>query len=281
MDYGNHFSKMAPMTITPQQVQFFETFGYLKLPQAFKNEIDWIISEFEQVFVDRNVVHDGTKRSCVVPFIDQREKLSTLVDHPVIVNAATALLGDDFNYLGGDGNYYSGNTSWHTDGFHTVGKYIKMAFYLDPVRAASGALRVIPGSHHIDTKWEGRHPNQAQELYGIEPKDMPAQVLETDPGDLLIFNHNIMHASFGGSGWRRMFTLNLCRHAKTEAEILDLREFVNSASRFWVTQTHSDLMRKTASPERQRHLQQVIDNEFELPMHVAKCKETMLEPARG
>jgi hypothetical protein len=269
------------MQITDKQVRFFENFGFLKLTQAFRDDIAWIISEFEQVFVDRHVVHDGTKRSCIVPFIDQREKLSTLLDHPVIVNAARALIGDDFNYLGGDGNYYSGETAWHTDGFHTVGNYIKMAFYLDPVRAASGALRVVPGSHQINTQWKGRHPGQAEELWGIHPREVPAQVLDSDPGDLLIFNHNIMHASFGGGGFRRMFTLNMSRHAEIPEEIADLEGFINSADRFWIDQTHSELMRRTASPERMRHLRQVIEHETGLPARAAKCRETMLEPARG
>ena len=269
------------MQITEQQIRFFENFGYLKLPRAFREELEWILPEFEQVFADRQVVHDGSKRSCIVPFIDQRERLSTLLDHPVIVSAATALIGGDFNYLGGDGNYYSGDTSWHTDGFHTVGKYIKMAFYLDPVRAATGALRVVPGSQHTDPRWEGRHPAKAEELYGIPQREMPAQVLETDPGDLLIFNHNIMHASFGGSGFRRMFTLNLCRRAETPAEIADLEDYIHSAARFWLDHTHSELMRHTAGPERMRHLQQVIDHEKALPALAAKCRATMAEPARG
>jgi len=269
------------MQISDKQVRFFETFGYLKLGQAFRSEIGWITHEFEQVFVDRKVVHDGTKRSCIVPIIDQREKLCALLDHPAILNAAKALLGDDFNYLGGDGNYYSGETNWHTDGFHTVGKYIKMAFYLDKVRADTGALRVVPGSQRIDSKWEGRHPAKAEELYGITPRDMPAQVLENDPGDLLIFNHNIMHASFGGSGFRRMFTLNFCSRAETPDEIADLEAFINSSDRFWIDQTHSELMRRTAGPERMRHLQQVIEHEHELPARAAKCRATMLEPSRN
>jgi hypothetical protein len=269
------------MQLTDQQIRFFENFGFLKLTQAFRDDIDWILSEFEQVFVDRNVVHDGTKRSCIVPFVDQREKFSTLVDHPVVVAAATALIGEDYNYLGGDGNYYSGSTPWHTDGFHTVGKYIKMAFYLDPIRAETGALRVVPGSHHIDTKWDGRHPRDSETLWGIPQKEVPAQILETDPGDLLIFNHNIMHASFGGGGFRRMFTLNLCRHCETPAEIVDLENFINGGARFWIDHVHSPLMRSTASAERMRHLQQVINHEFALPALAAKCRETMAEPARG
>lgn len=214
MVFQARLSKTAHMQITPQQIKFFKEFGFLKLPQAFRAEIDWITSEFEQVFVDRGIVHDGTKRSCIVPFIDQREKLASLIDHPVIVAAASALASKDFNYLGSDGNYYSGETQWHTDGWHAVGgTYIKMAFYLDSVRAATGALRVIPGSQDIKTNWDGRHPGMSEEWYGIHPRDYPAYVLETDPGDLLIFNHNIMHASFGGSGWRRMFTINLSSRA--------------------------------------------------------------------
>ena len=58
------------------------------------------------------------------------------------------MLGDDFNYSGSDGNFYVGDTLWHSDGYRES-KYLsfKMAFYLDPVTAKSGCLRVIPGSH--------------------------------------------------------------------------------------------------------------------------------------
>lgn len=35
------------------------------------------------------------------------------------INAiATQLLGEDFNYMGSDGNYYVGDTGWHSDGWH-------------------------------------------------------------------------------------------------------------------------------------------------------------------
>jgi len=75
--------------------------------------------------------------------------------------------------------------------------------------------------------------------------------------------------------------LNLSRRAETPAEVQDLRAFINSNARFWVTQSHSDVMRRTASPARMRHLAQVIENEDELPALVKRAKETMAEPARG
>ncbi len=40
-------------------------------------------------------------------------------------------------------------------------------------------------------------------------------------------------------------------------------------------------MRRTASPERMRHLEQVIENEDELPALVRAAKAAMAEPARG
>ncbi|MDQ4087272.1 MAG: hypothetical protein M3177_04555, partial [Pseudomonadota bacterium] len=51
-------------------------------------------------------------------------------------------IGEGFNYVGGDGNWYTGDTAWHSDGFHHVGRYLKIALYLDPVGRDTGCLRV-------------------------------------------------------------------------------------------------------------------------------------------
>ncbi|MCX6043617.1 MAG: phytanoyl-CoA dioxygenase family protein [Chloroflexi bacterium] len=271
------------MGITQEQKEFFETFGYLVLPGLVKEEIGWIIDEFEAVFRDRGTVHDGTQRSCIVPFIDQRERFCKLLDQPQIVNLITSLIGEDFNYLGGDGNFYTGDTRWHSDGFHTIGKYLKVAFYLDPVTRDSGALRVIPGSHRIDLRdnWDARKARESLALWGIEQSQVPAIALESQPGDVVAFNHNLMHAAFGGSKWRRMFTINACAHAETAEELKELENFIAGSARFWVDHAHSEIMRETASPQRMRFLQQVIEHEGHLPALAAKARAEMAEPARG
>jgi len=51
---------MPTDSLTPKQKAFFETFGYLVLPGLLADEIDWITEEFEAVFRDRRVEHDGT-----------------------------------------------------------------------------------------------------------------------------------------------------------------------------------------------------------------------------
>ena len=157
-------------SLSEQQKRHFETFGYLVLPGLMADDIGWITEEFEAVFRDRGVVHDGTKRSCIVPFIDQRVRLSTLLDHPRLQALIGGLLGEDFNYLGGDGNYYAGDTGWHSDGFHRVGKFLKVALYLDPVARDTGCLRVIPGTHRLEAErgthgvgpWEARQAGLSQ-----------------------------------------------------------------------------------------------------------------------
>ncbi|MCY3902250.1 MAG: phytanoyl-CoA dioxygenase family protein [Caldilineaceae bacterium] len=271
------------MELTREQKQFFETFGFLSLPGLLKEEVGWIIDEFEAVFRGRNVVHDGSERSCIVPFIDQSTRLSTLLDDPRLVGLISGILGEEFNYLGGDGNYYTGDTSWHSDGFHTVGKYLKVALYLDGVGRDSGCLRVIPGTHRLDMfkGWEARQAGESPERWGIEQKDVPAVALETRPGDVVAFNHNLMHASFGGSKRRRMFTLNSCARCETEPELDELKKYIANHHRYWIDQMHSDIMRGTASQARMRHLQQVIDNEGHLPALSARARKEMSEPARG
>ncbi len=272
------------MSSLEQRKQFFDTFGYLVLPGLLQEEISRITQEFEAVFQDRHVTHDTGKRSCIVPFIDQRERLCSLLDETKILQEVKNLLGEDFNYLGSDGNYYTGDTPWHSDGLHYVGKYLKVAFYLDPVNRDTGALRVIPGSHRVSEgqpQWAARQAIKSVELWGIEQRDVPALSLDSQPGDVVIFNHNLMHASFGGSTRRRMFTMNLGGHCESAQEIQDLEDYIGSIARFWVDRFYGPVMANTASSERMRHLQQVMEHQSHLPALAARARETMAEPARG
>ena len=84
-----------------------------------------------------------------MPFLDSHPDLCSLLDDPRIEGLATGLLGEDFNLMGSDGNYYAGDTHWHSDGGHQAGDpvHIKIALYLDTLAANSGSLRVIPGEH--------------------------------------------------------------------------------------------------------------------------------------
>ena len=252
--------------LSKEQKNFFETFGYLAFPRLFSaEEIGWIADEFERVLdtFGTGDQHDGSQRTMIVPTIDHSERLCTLLDDRRILGIAGDILGADFNYASGDGNYYSGDTGWHPDGNYPELFAIKVAFYLDPVGRDTGCLRVLPGSHRPESIWRsGEFSPRNPEAWGGESAEIPGQVaLETEPGDLVVFNHNTWHASFGGSRRRRMFTMNLHKRGKTAEELEWVDEYLQHhcpvAHGFKIGGMYTDLILDTAPPERLVHLEQL------------------------
>ena len=110
------------MKLSQQQLAYFETFGFLLLPGLLADEVAEIIRRFENVWAANGGGHHGSehdrqRRSALVPFIDQDEYLSAMLDDPRIDGIASSILGDNYNYTASDGNFYVGNTGWHSDGY--------------------------------------------------------------------------------------------------------------------------------------------------------------------
>ena len=278
------------MQLTPQQIDFFHTFGYLGLSQLLSDRSEEITAAFEEIWAQNGgghngQPHNGQARSCIVPFIDQHETLCSLLDDPRILGIAEPLLGADFNYMGSDGNYYVGDTGWHSDGWKkaTDPTHLKIAFYLDPLTRDSGALRVIPGSHRQGepyADWLQEKVKGSQDEWAIGGADVPAMALETQPGDVVCFNHNTKHAAFGGSKRRRMFTINLCQRYPQD-RLQDLRDYISGSARFWVERKYGDTMVATAGPERMVHLEQPMANDGHLAALAREARAEMDEPSRG
>ena len=276
--------------LTKEQLAQFDTFGYLGFPGLLADRADEIIAAFEAVWAKHGGGHDGKPhdekaRSVVVQFLDQSEVLSTLLDDPRIHDIAASILGDDFNYMGSDGNFYVGDTRWHSDGYGGRGglKHIKLAFYLDPITRDTGALRVMPGSHRVGEPYAEQLQREVQksgELWGIPGSQVPAQALETNAGDVLVFNHDIKHSAWGGSTRRRMFTMNCCQRYP-EDKLADLRNYIGGGARFFVERAYDDMIVRTASPERRVHLEQVLANDGHLAELSRKARLEKAEPARG
>ena len=281
---------MATAFLTEQQLARFHTFGFLAFPGLLADRIAHIIEEFEAIWAangggHNGRAHDGTARSCSVQFIDQNAYLSTLLDDPRIQGIAASILGDDFNYMGSDGNFYTGDTRWHSDGYGGRGglMHIKIAFYLDALTGETGALRVIPGSHRVGEPFADalqQNIRQGVETWGLEGREIPAIALNTNPGDILVFNHDLKHAAFGGSQRRRMFTMNCCQRYPND-KLQDLRDYIGGGARFWVERAYGETMIRTADSARMRHLEQCLANDGHLAELSRKAREHMSEPARG
>jgi hypothetical protein len=111
---------------------------------------------------------------------------------------ATNLLGGPVLPTRAKGVRYRGNTPWHVDSFFPVVS-LGVAAYLEPVGADSGALRVLPGSHHPDFA-KALH---ALGVNGMAAEMLPAHVIDTEPGDMILFDEHLFHASFGGETRRQ------------------------------------------------------------------------------
>ena len=268
--------------LSQHQLDFFDTFGYLGFPGLLKDCIDKIIEEFEDIWAKSGRTHDGTTRSALVPLPDKSEYLSSLLDDPRIHDIASSICGEDFNYYSGDGNYYVGDTGWHSDGYNQRPvKSIKIAYYLDPVTTNSGALRVIPGSHRNKESFgDLLESHLTSDIFGMTGDQIPAVALESNPGDVLVFNHRIKHSSWGGSDARRMFTMNFTERYPNHL-IADLKDFLSGEARFFLDSKHGTEMIKTATPERMHHLEQVRENDTHMADVVKELKKTMKEPANG
>ena len=199
--------------LTSHQIHFMDTFGYMHFPGLLKDRIDAIDQAFEALMSQHGgQAHDGQRRFSMAPCINHSPYLCTLLDDDRIHGIATSFLGDDYQYWNSDGNYYVGDTRWHSDGGwpEPVGFY-KLAIYLDPVDADNGALRVIPGSHRCGERFaEEVHREIDQETFwgGLPPNEVPAVALSSEPGDVVLFIQVLKHAAFGGGSRRRMFTIN-------------------------------------------------------------------------
>jgi ectoine hydroxylase-related dioxygenase (phytanoyl-CoA dioxygenase family) len=281
---------MGDTRLTEQQLAQFETFGFLGFPGLLADRADAIIDEFEAVWARHGgghagKLHDGKARSAEVQFLDQSEYLSTLLDDPRIRDIAASLLGDDFNYMGSDGNFYVGDTNWHSDGYGGRGgpRHIKIAFYLDPLTRDTGALRVIPGSHRVGEPYADqleREIRNSNTIWGLSGSQVPAMALETKPGDVVVFNHDIKHSAWGGSQRRRMFTMNCCARYP-EDKLSNLRDYISGGSRFWIERAYDNTIVRTASPERMVHLEQVLANDSHLAELSRARKAAEAEPSRG
>ncbi len=258
------------MRLTEQQLRFFETFGFLKFTGLLQPEIAAITEAFEEVWTESSTTHDHQSRTMIVPFIDRHETLCGLLDDPNVVGIASSILGDDFNYITSDGNFFVGGTLWHSDKDASDGHTaIKFALYLDPVGPDSGCLRVIPGSHRYGDEFaEAVHravpvvaESRPEEVWGVGGSEVPAFPLVSEPGDVVVFDHGTKHSAWGGGDRRRMFTIN-CEERRPAAELPKIREEVTrTKDQYGMAHVYGETMLETADTDRMVHLEQRLEAE--------------------
>ena len=188
-------------------IAHFHTFGFLVLRQFF--DPDSIVAEIDRVMRDGVVSSSDISSGAEIHFqyvpmmTAETPNSLSLLDRAEAV--AANLLGGPVLPTRAKGVLYRGDTPWHVDTvFPVVG--LGVAAYLEPLGADSGALRVIPGSHHPDFA----NALRALGVNGMPAEMLPAHVIATEPGDMILFDEHLFHASFGG-GTRRQWRVDYVR----------------------------------------------------------------------
>jgi hypothetical protein len=143
----------------------------------------------------------GTVAFKYAPMMCERTPISlALVDKFSVI--AADLLGRAVLPGRAKGSRYFGDTSWHRDSEHDVVS-LGVVCYLEALRAGNGALEVIAGSHS----------NRSMRLPDATSGDATDsyEVIETEPGDVIIFDEHLIHGSTGGDvrrQWRVDFVID-------------------------------------------------------------------------
>jgi hypothetical protein len=123
---------------------------------------------------------------------------------------ATELLGGPVVPLRAKGIRYFGATPWHRDSTLPLASIGFAAF--EPLSEQTGALQVVPGSHREVSGGGGRPPRQAV-------------ALATEPGDVIVLDEHILHASSGGTV-RRQWRVDYFRDPGDAAEEEVVRDYL-------------------------------------------------------
>jgi hypothetical protein len=120
--------------------------------------------------------------------------------------------------------------SWHTDTGHAVPS-VKAVAYLEETDEHGGALRVLPGSQRLDERvlFDLMYgpPFREDDTVSAATAAVPAHVVATRPGDVIVLDEHLWHASHGGRNrhqWSACFVLD----PGTAEEDLAVRHFLAS-----------------------------------------------------
>lgn len=221
--------------ISDQQRTFFAAYGYLRLPGWFTSEIDALSSAFDEVFAspdtprfEANIVgHRFEPWAVIAEFAERHPRLEALTTDARLVGVAEALLGTGARYENSEGNLFRCITDWHYDSPMSLleHRHLKIGFYLEPLTADTGALRVLPASHHDPSLYRGPlepclgFDGAIESRIGVRSEDLPSWAIPTEPGDLVVWDYRLLHGAFGSTRLRRQFALNYVGPAPVGAPV--------------------------------------------------------------
>jgi ectoine hydroxylase-related dioxygenase (phytanoyl-CoA dioxygenase family) len=201
------------MLKTDDRIRFIDE-GYLVVPAALSSsEVSGLRLSMDQIFA-RPATEPGdydsrpTLGSVRFDVFSRNPQLQWLLARDTVVNAARALLGDDFLILPEMSAHRGGYGDWHKDTtqqekagrtFHWSPTFamVELAFYLQDNGTAGGGLDVVPGSHRKPDRWVAERGLAERVGASLERRRLLPRrrgiSIPSRAGDLVIFDFRLDH----------------------------------------------------------------------------------------
>ncbi len=181
------------MQLTPTQIQHYDTFGFLIVPDFLSSEMVQSLRErLSEMKAEESGEADPLQhRGRILQMFHTDPLHLELFDDARLHAIATRLLREEnVRFLGDEYASFSMPADWHPDTPPDASyESLKFGFYLDDL-SRGGCLRVVPGSHN---------PDFSKSVQAFRSSQNPAPEIDgafsclTNPGDLLIFNLKLWH----------------------------------------------------------------------------------------
>jgi hypothetical protein len=194
--------------LTHQQILHFRTFGYVALrglltageASTLHHEVSGALAEaFGSPGAERPDL-GGIPGDYLPLSVDRYPFSQSLIaDDLRTFHAAAELLGCPAVPSAGIATRFTGDSGWHTRQGPVIGGVTFWAD-LEPRRAETGALRLIPGSHLPEFEallWDYGAAEPAASGFG--EWDWPHIVVGTEPGDVVAFHAHLRNRALGGA----------------------------------------------------------------------------------
>lgn len=242
--------------LSAQQKKQFHTLGFLHLPGFIpQDQMRAYVDAFDGTMASANGGRpwdQAPKRQQVVPFYRENAGVyHRLLDDDNLFGLVKELIGEDFVFTVSEGIQHFGGTRWHHDAISPEGQiHLKVVFFIDPVRADTGCLRVIPGTQF--KPFRDMLQENGEEILALGPDVPGAHAIEADPGDAVIFIVKCYHGAFGDNP-RRAIYLNFVEKPANAEQEQYITELYESDSRHGWTYYTPELF-ADAAPRRMKML---------------------------
>jgi hypothetical protein len=200
--------------LTQEQIEQFRTFGFVVLHGALDGEMLGALSQEVDASIAAAGPRDTEGGGITGHYVAAGGKPVSAELIRRYHTAAEELLEREVFPVAPHEVLFFAEAWWHVDLGSDV-PAVKVAAYLEALDGRNGALRVLPCTHRIPR-------GELTYLHRVNPHQVPGHVIESNPGDVIVFHVHLWHAALNGRD-RRQWSVEYFAFPQDERERNELR----------------------------------------------------------